>query len=483
MQPSANLQQEIRILVEEYLQHYVERNSAILSFFSSDFSGYTQDGTALIKDCAEWVNCLLKDFSDLSGPLNVNIHDVSIKEVSKQVITVYVFFNVHLADESHSLLNTPLSQMLVFLLEPKGWKIVHCNVFTPYRKIVSDMASLNYWQIQNSELEKLVNERTRELHEKEEFYRMLTEDTLDVLWRADSELRITYISPSDERLRGFKADEVIGRHVFELFNEEGVAIVRAAYQKRLAAEAAGEPLGFVSFEVPHLCKDGSVVWGEVQSKALRDENGKIIGFHGVTRENTLRKQLHDEVKQQAFYDALTQLPNRRLLTELLQKALSGNKRSCSFGAVMFIDLDNFKPLNDRHGHLAGDRLLIEVGQRLKSCVREKDCVARFGGDEFVVMLPELSHDAETSKHHAATVAEKIRLKLSEVYLIQRRHDDAEVKNIEHYCSASIGVYVFKPGHTETEDILKFADKAMYKAKADGRNRIRFYEETIEADKK
>src|SRR5690606_36608130 len=165
----------------------------------------------------------------------------------------------------------------------------------------------------------LVEERTRELNDREAFYRLLTEDAMDVIWRADSELHITYISPSDERFLGFKAEEVVGRHVLELFNKEGAAIVAEAWRRRQEAERQGRDLGFVSFEAPHLCKDGSVIWGEVFSKAVRDENGKIIGFHGITREITKRKQLQEQIQQLAFYDALTHLPNRRLLSDRLQQ--------------------------------------------------------------------------------------------------------------------------------------------------------------------
>lgn len=475
MQSTPSQAQQIRLFVDNYLQHYANRYAALATFFSRDFSGFTPDSAALVQDSSEWCKRLLHDFSDTVGPLAVVIDELSIQEISEQISLVVVFFKLQRPDKGDFLPNSERRNMLLLRLEHGEWKIVHSNLSYSCLQQPSDAIPLNYWQIQNSVLEKIVAERTRELHEKEEFYRLLTEDTLDVLWRADSDLRITYISPSDERFRGFKAEEVIGHHVFELFNDEGIAIVKAAYQKRLAAEAAGEPYGAVSFEAPHICKDGSVVWGEVQSKALRDENGKIIGFHGITRENTLRKQLHDEVKQQAFYDALTQLPNRRLLTELLQKALSSNKRSGSYGAVMFLDLDNFKPLNDQHGHLVGDLLLIEVGQRLKHCVRDSDAVARFGGDEFVVMLPDLGADLTIATDHASSVAEKIRATLAQVYLLDRPAKAGAVTRVKHHCSASIGVYVFAKEDAQAERILKNADKAMYQAKHAGRNTIMFYQ--------
>lgn len=474
---ASDKREPIRDLVDRYLQCYRRRDPALTALFSRDFTGYALDDTAPVPDGSEWSARLLRDFPKRTGPLDLAVQQIAIQHVSEQVMMAAVSFKLALPEQSDVLQHALLRHLLLFRLEQGEWKIVHSNLSYPCCQLPTDAIPLNFWQIQNSVLEKIVADRTRELHEKEEFYRLLTEDTLDVLWRADSDLRITYISPSDERFRGFKAEEVIGHHVFELFNDEGIAIVKAAYQKRLAAEAAGEPYGAISFEAPHRCKDGSVVWGEVQSKALRDEQGNIIGFHGITRENTARKQLHDEVKQQALYDALTQLPNRRLLTELLQKALSSNKRSGSYGAVMFLDLDNFKPLNDQHGHLVGDLLLIEVGQRLTHCVRESDVVARFGGDEFVVLLPDLGQEWACASAHAYNVAEKIRLTLAQAYLLTPPAKDGLSTKVEHHCSASIGVYVFAAEHTQVERILKNADNAMYQAKQAGRNTIKCYHQT------
>jgi len=141
---------------------------------------------------------------------------------------------------------------------------------------------------------------------------------------------------------------------------------------------------------------------------------------------------------------------------------------------MFLDLDNFKPLNDLHGHLAGDALLVEVASRLKKCVRETDTVARIGGDEFVVMLAQLNKDKAISKSEAALVAEKIRIALAEPYILKISENSIHV--VEHHCTASIGVTLFLDHKKSQEDILKLADNAMYQAKDAGRNRIRFHDD-------
>jgi diguanylate cyclase (GGDEF)-like protein len=167
----------------------------------------------------------------------------------------------------------------------------------------------------------------------------------------------------------------------------------------------------------------------------------------------------------AFCDVLTQLPNRRFFIERLQSALSASARHGDYGAVLFLDLDRFKPLNDTFGHDFGDMLLVEVAARIKSCIREVDTVARFGGDEFVVLLESISGEREEAAHNAGLVAEKIREDLSRPYLIK---DQALI------CSPSIGVYLFHGGEDQLDDIIKHADAAMYQAKEAGGNNVHFY---------
>ena len=185
-----------------------------------------------------------------------------------------------------------------------------------------------------------------------------------------------------------------------------------------------------------------------------------------------RKKMEDQVRLMAFHDLLTNLPNRRLLDDRLQQAMAASKRTGRFGAVMFLDLDNFKPLNDTYGHAVGDLLLREVSRRLKGCVRELDTVARFGGDEFVVILNDLSHQVDASITQAQAVAEKIRASLSEPYQL-RIHPNGQGENqLEHHCTTSIGVALFAAHDASQDEILKRSDAAMYEAKQAGRNQVR-----------
>ena len=188
-----------------------------------------------------------------------------------------------------------------------------------------------------------------------------------------------------------------------------------------------------------------------------------------------RKQMEDEVRKLAFYDALTELPNRRLLTDRLKQALTASKRKGLYGALLFLDLDNFKPLNDQHGHDFGDLLLKEAARRIRSCVREVDTVARFGGDEFVVVLSELVADKTASATQVSMVAEKIRSALAAPYLLSIHNEGSVETSVEHHCTSSIGAVLFGKQESSASNILKWADLAMYQAKAAGRNTVKFYD--------
>jgi len=207
----------------------------------------------------------------------------------------------------------------------------------------------------------------------------------------------------------------------------------------------------------------------------RDEAGRVVRLAGLVQDITERKRADEAIKQLAYHDALTQLPNRRLLKDRLHQAMAASSRSRNYGALMFLDLDNFKPLNDTYGHEAGDLLLIEAGHRLKRCVRDMDTVARFGGDEFIVMFSELASHKDESISQTEAIAEQIRAALSVPYCIAIKSDQGVETTISHCCTASIGVCLFIGNESSQDDLLKWADVAMYQAKVAGRNLVRFYQ--------
>jgi len=198
------------------------------------------------------------------------------------------------------------------------------------------------------------------------------------------------------------------------------------------------------------------------------------GFVTTYIDITARKQAEQEIENLAFHDALTRLPNRRLLNDRLNQAMAASKRNGGCGALMFLDLDHFKPLNDKHGHEVGDLLLIEVASRLSACVRQVDTVARFGGDEFVVLLGDLPASRDDATARAGLIAEKIRLSLAQPYLLTRQRAGQADARIEHHCTVSMGVAVFVNHEASPDDLLKWADMAMYESKESGRNTVRYH---------
>lgn len=261
--------------------------------------------------------------------------------------------------------------------------------------------------------------------------------------------------------------QVVGQPVLGVIAPEHRAAFAAMHQRVIA----GEPMQ-LEFEVLGL--KGGRRWLETHAVPMQ-EQGQTVQL-AVTRDITVRKQMQDQVNQLALYDSLTTLANRRLFNDRLAQALLAGKRSGGYCAVLFLDLDNFKPLNDAHGHEAGDLLLVEAAARMKACVREMDTVGRFGGDEFVVLLSELAPDYATSTTEAARVAEKIHSALGQPYRLQLSgQGDAAPQTAVHHCSASIGVAIMDAREATAEDALRRADKAMYEAKAHGRDQVWFSE--------
>ena len=216
--------------------------------------------------------------------------------------------------------------------------------------------------------------------------------------------------------------------------------------------------------------DGSTFWARTRG-CLLDPNAPEAGSIWVFEDITERKATEHEINSLAFYDPLTRLPNRRLLLDRLKQALASSVRSGRGCALLFIDLDNFKTLNDTLGHGMGDLLLLEVAQRLATCIREEDTVSRLGGDEFVAVLETLSENMEEAAAQAEAVGRKILSVLNQTYLLVGE---------EHHSAASIGITLFNDRQDTVEDLLKRADMAMYQAKAAGRNTLRFFNAEMQA---
>jgi len=213
-------------------------------------------------------------------------------------------------------------------------------------------------------------------------------------------------------------------------------------------------------------KDGTDYPKWLTITAVRDDDGLVSHYIGVHHDISERKKAQERIEELAFFDSLTHLPNRILLMDRLKQALTASNRNGTCGALLFIDLDNFKTLNDTQGHDHGDKLLQQVAQRLIACVRDGDTVARLGGDEFVVVLGDLHGNMEGAASQTEEIGTKILAELGGIYRFDR---------VDHRSTASVGATLFSGHDASAEDLMKQADLAMYKAKAKGRNTLCFFD--------
>lgn len=307
---------------------------------------------------------------------------------------------------------------------------------------------------------------TREREDKEALMRsqrlfnMLTETMKDVIWILDLETnRFTYVSPSVKSMRGYTAEEVMEAPVEAAVVPEHHEYVFSTIARELADFRAGKITSNDQFfdEVMQPCKDGSKIWTEVSSYYWHNPETGHDELHGVSRNITQRRKAEERIRHMAHYDLLTDLPNRALFFELLSNALAQAKRNQTHAALLFLDLDDFKPINDNHGHDIGDLVLQKTARRLIAAVRESDAVGRIGGDEFVILLNNLA-----SADDARLVAEKIRHQIGQPLAVAGK---------EFTVASSIGVALYPEHGTDKTELSKHADMAMYQAKQAGRNKV------------
>jgi diguanylate cyclase (GGDEF)-like protein/PAS domain S-box-containing protein len=284
----------------------------------------------------------------------------------------------------------------------------------------------------------------------EERYRALVENTLDLIAIVSVDGTIDYVSPSVTDILGYRPEDLIGTSSFALYHPDDAGRMLA-----LLNDALNEPGTTAPIDIRMLHANDS--WTHVEIRAINLQDVPSVGgVVLVARDITERKTFEEQLERRALYDAVTTLPNRTLFMDYLEHALARADRRLESVIVMFLDLDNFKMVNDTFGHAFGDLLLVRVAERLRACLRSSDTAARFGGDEFTLLL----EDINTSKD-AVLVAERVIRELSAPFFIDGR---------EVFTTVSVGIAYSAPGESRPGDLLRDADIALYRAKAEGKSR-------------
>lgn len=299
------------------------------------------------------------------------------------------------------------------------------------------------------------------LKASEQRFRQLVEQANDIIYTLNAAGDLTYVSPNWPRILGHRVEEVLGRNMSFVLHPEDLDACRH-YIANVFHTA--EPQGMIEYRVQHA--NGEWRWHFTNGAPVLDEQGQVTSFLGISHDITPRREMEERVRRLAQQDSLTQLPNRAQFFAHLADALEGCERENRQLALLFIDLDNFKPVNDQMGHAVGDQLLVQVAQRMRHRLRVDDLVGRIGGDEFVAML-----SGPIMASEALGVASQLCDSLAEPYLL----DGCQV-----IISASIGVAVYPLHASEEAALVHCADQAMYVAKANGRNQAVLYSATSSA---
>ena len=312
-----------------------------------------------------------------------------------------------------------------------------------------------------------------ELKNSEAKFHTMVDWTYDWEYWMQLDGKFRYMTPSVERITGYSASEfdkdpnLIHTIIFAQDLDHW-----KSYFRSISSEMAATQVAELEYRIVR--KTGEIVWIHHSSRQVIDEAGNRHGLRVTARDITEQKVAEEEIRNLAYFDSLTHLPNRRLLLDRLEHALASSVRNRMYGALIMLDLDHFKVLNDTQGHDVGDRLLVEVSGRLLASVRQQDTVARLGGDEFVVMLEGLGRTEKTAARKVEAVAEKIRASLNLPCTLNGADQI-------YYTTPSIGVTLFQGLTSKVDILLKQADVALYQSKDAGRNAIRFFNPAMQAE--
>ncbi|WP_223305970.1 bifunctional diguanylate cyclase/phosphodiesterase [Massilia sp. NR 4-1] len=297
------------------------------------------------------------------------------------------------------------------------------------------------------------------LERSEERFRRIVHNAEEGIWEVDASARTSFVNPKMAQMLGYTIEEMLEQPLQHFMDEEGRTLFEHNIASRLQGVAERHDFKFRR-------KSGEELWASLSTNPIFDGDGAYLGALALVTDITAQRQSSEEVWRQANFDTLTGLPNRHMFQDRLGQEMKKAKRDNMFLALLFIDLDQFKEVNDRLGHAMGDRLLAEAAARIAACVRASDTLARLGGDEFVVILPGLEHAASVER-----VAQNIISALNQPFQLAREQGRV---------SASVGIALFPSDAAEPADLLSHADQAMYAAKSGGRNRYCYFTADMQA---
>jgi diguanylate cyclase (GGDEF)-like protein/PAS domain S-box-containing protein len=284
-------------------------------------------------------------------------------------------------------------------------------------------------------------------------------------WETDTQGHYTFLTDQCFAVKGYKPKQLLGRKIYDLLPETEATRLADVIQNILQSKQQK-----FSITLKNILPGGQVVWEQIHGSAIFDQHHQITGLRGAGICINEQVEAESRIKKLAFYDPLTGLPNRRMLLDRLKKALNIALRHKKNGALLFLDLDHFKNLNDSLGHDAGDELLKQVAARLKTQLREEDTAARLGGDEFIILLTDVGSDNDSALRHTRVVSEKIQTALSQEF---------QLKGHSYRLSLSIGITLFPQPDIRINDLIKQADTALYRAKSLGRNQFQFFSQEMQ----
>lgn len=393
--------------------------------------------------------------------LDINLPDISGLEVMEWIAGNNIPTSVIIVSgdtDIDSAIRALRSGVVAFVRKPLG---------------LDEVAAMVENTLKQRQLERSHVLMTGQLEQSERLHRFLVESSPDLIYTLDTEGRFIFINSRVESLLGYTREELIGRYYTVIVHAEDLEHAVYAFTERRIDDRATANIeirlkcknkSYRHFESPVVAMLSAMGIYDNRLNSQNEQSRLFIGTYGVARDITDRKLAEETIHFQALHDYLTNLPNRRLFKDRLELSLTQSKRHGGFVGVMFIDLDRFKLVNDTYGHAEGDELLKSLASRLTNCVRAGDTLARQGGDEFTILLPDLVQSED-----AAIIAEKIMEELKAPF---------NVSGQEFRATASIGISVFPRDGDNAELLLKNADIAMYRAKATGKNGYKFFEKEM-----